>query len=182
MDVEDVEQIETTENPSHECSTCNSKFNIKSDLSSHIKTEHKSYKPCSFFPTNSCTEGEDCRYSHKILGENEHICFMCGKIETTKTLLIRHIRETHKNIQCMRFKSGTCRFIEASCIYSHSKTSESHPNAPSLPRRTEQDFPQAWQAKPPDNTDLVTKIVMRVMKEMIPVIIDQVKQSIPNQN
>ena len=60
--------------------------------------------------------------------------------------------------------------------------SESHPNAPSLPRRTEQDFPQAWQAKPPDNTDLVTKIVMRVMKEMIPVIIDQVKQSIPNQN
>ena len=46
---------------------------------------------------------------------------------------------------------------------------------------TEQDFPQAWQAKPPDNTDLVTKVVMSVMKEMMPLIIDQVKQSLSNQ-
>ena len=177
----DVVQAETVEGESHECNICNLKFNIKSELSSHIKTEHKSYKPCSFFPTNSCTEGEHCRYSHKILGENEHICFKCGKIETTKTLLIRHIRETHKDIQCRRFKSGTCRFNEASCIYSHKKTSEARPNAHQVPPMTEQDFPQAWQAKPPDNTDLVTKVVMSVMKEMMPLIIDQVKQSLSNQ-
>ena len=174
-----VEQENTEETQKQEkCYLCNKTFNSKRELSNHIKVEHKTYQPCRNFPNNSCAYQDDCRFNHVVLEEGTHICFKCGKTEASKTALMKHVKETHGSIPCFKFKSGNCRFNESSCMFSHASVVPCvpQPNAPPARAEFQQDFPQAWQAKPPDQQQLITKVVMEVMNVMMPQIIELVIQ------
>ena len=177
--VETMEFTESTQQQELKCNLCGNVFNTKRELSLHIRAEHKTFKPCTFFASNTCENGSDCRYNHIIPNADTHICFKCGKTETTKTDLMKHIKATHKAIPCHRFKDGNCRFSSTSCIFSHELASAPQSSVSSTPLMTPPDFPQAWQAKPPDQVQTVqtiTEIITVVIKEMMPIIIEQVTQ------
>ena len=178
--ISSVEQETTEETQKQEkCYLCNKTLKSKRELSNHIKVEHKTYQPCRNFVNNSCTYNDDCRFNHVILEEGTQICFKCGKIETSKTALMKHVKETHGSIPCTKFKNGICRFNESSCIFSHTNVVPCDPQQNAPPTiESQQDFPQAWQVKPPDQQQLITKVVTEVMNQMMPQIIELVLQKL----
>ena len=171
---EETDNMEGVEEQGHKCNMCGQVFNTKREMSSHIKTSHKTFQPCKFFATNSCDKGSECRFNHIIPDGNKHMCYNCGTEENSKTDLMKHIKTSHGDIPCSRYRAGNCRFNSTSCIYSHGQ-----PHEPHTAVRTP-DFPQAWQAKPPDQMQLITIMVTEVMKEMLPLLIEQVNQKIMN--
>ena len=192
MEIETIRETpRTSEEAPHKCNTCDMPFTTKKELTTHITQSHKNFKPCRSFATSTCEYDEDCWFNHIILADNEHICFKCGKVENSKTDLMKHIKTIHKGIPCLNFKSGTCRFSSSSCIFSHelpqahqangSQTSrEPQANARPSPQNREQDFPQAWQAKPPDQAQVISQIVTEVMNKLLPMVKEQVNQQLMN--
>ena len=176
---EAVNNSETTpQTPQHNCYVCDNTFTTKPELNSHIKTKHRNYKPCRNFASGTCGFDTDCIYNHIILDENAQICYKCGSIETSKTLLHQHVKQNHGNIPCLRFRSGTCGY-NSSCMFSHEPRASAPASAQSVPPSAPQlvqDFQQAWQPKPPDQTQVMTQIITEVMTEMIPQIIQKVNQ------
>jgi len=171
------EQMEVEPQVSSEkCNQCDMKFNTKKDLRKHIGENHKTFQPCRSFPNGNCEFDGDCRFNHVILGANEHICFKCGHLTTSKTLLMRHVRE--HNIPCAKYKKRECRFSSSSCIFSHEvepqeqRTSESQATpVTSRPAPQQQDFRQAVLGhKPPDTIVMKNKLLslFTMMLEQMP--------------
>ena len=169
----------------HRCKWCEQSFSSKRELSSHIKTHHKNFKPCREFAKNRCGYDGDCWFSHVIPDENTHICFQCGNVETTKTLLMNHIKNNHGDILCTNFRNNTCRFSSNACIFSHELPHEPRPNVSSAHLNMETDFPQAWQVQPPDQcTDIIKKVLSAlpmILQQMIPQILPQLVRDIQRQ-
>ena len=113
--------IEVTHTPVKSCNNCNMTFTTRTDLYDHIGAHHKSFKPCRKFANDNCEFDEDCRFYHVKLAENQHICFKCGTLCSSKTLLLKHIKETHGGEPCKRFKEGSCPF-RTRCLFSHTHT------------------------------------------------------------
>ena len=162
----------------HKCKTCEQAFHSKRELRSHITTHHKTFKPCREFANNRCGYDADCWYNHIILDENSHICFKCGKVETTKTLLMKHVKDNHGTIPCLKFRNNTCRFSDANCIFSHTQPHAPRAGVSIAPLNMETDFPQARQAQPPDQTTQIIKKVLSalpvILEQMLPQIIQEV--------
>ena len=169
----------------HKCKMCQQAFKSRRELNSHIRTNHKSFKPCRDFANNRCGYDGECWFNHVILDENTHICFKCGKVETTKTLLMNHIKNNHGDIPCVKFRNNTCRFSSNACIFSHELPHEPRTNAFSTHLNREADFPQAWQVQPPDQcTDIIKKVISAlpmILEQVLPQIIPQLVRQIQNQ-
>ena len=103
----------------HMNSTCQEKFKTKSDLDIHIIAEHKSYKPCRNFATDSC-EYTKCRYNHTVLKKGEHLCYKCGDIFNKKSVLLNHIKNIHNDL-CLKYLEGICTY-GSRCVYIHTET------------------------------------------------------------
>ena len=131
------EHIERSHKLEHSCNNCNMTFTSRNDLNKHIVENHKSFKPCRNFANNTCEFDEDCRFNHIIPADNEHYCYKCETKETSKTLLMKHIKETHGGEPCKRFKEGRCSF-GSRCIFSHTSTP-----APSVMRSSTKTGPEA---------------------------------------
>ena len=106
-----------TNKSEYSCRNCLNAFNNNNELNQHIITEHKSYKPCRTFSTNSCQYLEECRFYHIILKQGESICYKCGDRFSKKSILLSHLKNDH-NEPCLRFQEGTCSY-GIKCIYKH---------------------------------------------------------------
>ena len=137
------------EEATFKCNLCEMSFKVKRELNRHMRENHKNFKPCKSFALNRCEFDEDCIFNHTILQEGHHICYKCGLILTTKTEMIKHIKEIHGSTICHRFLRNQCSF-SSKCFYSHTLipaqnvaittvTSPAYRPAPSPP--TAQDFP-----------------------------------------
>ena len=64
----------TLENMLLICDQCGKKFRTDKELTSHIKDNHKTYKPCDYFVENRCEQSSTtCRYNHiKLKQENKY--------------------------------------------------------------------------------------------------------------
>ena len=144
------------------CYQCELSFSSKEEMKQHLK-EHKSYKPCRKFQTNSCELiEEDCSFNHIILGPNEQICYKCNHITTSKTELMKHIKDMHGNEVCHKFLANKCDFASR-CLFRHTSSAVKNVDRVSTPaRHTMQDFPNTLTTGPvvrpqgrPQNQSLV---------------------------
>ena len=100
------------------CDQCGKNFITDKELTSHIKDNHKTYKPCDYFVENRCEQSNtNCRYHHIKIKQGEQICFKCGLVFTLKPQLIDHIRELHGNVIFHRFLRDECK--QKRCFFSH---------------------------------------------------------------
>ena len=79
----------------YECSFCDITFDSKSDINTHNKEKHRTFRPCRNFITNSCEYDGDCFFLHYKFEEGKQICFQCGQTFVGKYELINHIKHTH---------------------------------------------------------------------------------------
>ena len=79
----------------YRCKFCDNSFNTRRELNRHTTDDHKSYKPCKNFHNDSCDFDDDCRFNHIKLNGSQSICYKCGNITSSKTLLMNHIKEAH---------------------------------------------------------------------------------------
>ena len=148
----------------------------------HISESHKTFQPCNKFQNNTCEYDEDCRYRHVKIKENEHLCYKCGETFTNKTLLMKHIKEAHGDIPCLKYIKGECRFSESSCFFRHggptsgSARQEVSGGVATLPAPRGFQWASPPQA-PPDNLQEVVRVVVEAtLKEVMPRIIQQITQ------
>ena len=169
--------VEETRIQEFKCNLCNTQFSEKADLRNHIKTTHKTYKPCLNFATNSCGDGGDCRYNHVIPAENTSLCFKCGSTFNSKPLL-----HNHGFIPCIKFQKGNCPFNSERCFFSHTiQQPQAHQPRPQQaqagkpqPRpqqaqdeQPQEDFRLAEPAGPPDQTEALKSKMMTVFSMML---------------
>ena len=117
-------------NPENSCKFCNEKFSAKSILKRHIVENHFSYKPCNKFASQNCDFDFECRFNHVTLESGQVICFKCGQLFNDKTLMIKHVIETHGKEPCKKFQSNQCSFPSNQCFFSHIMI---HPNRSPAP-------------------------------------------------
>ena len=100
-----------------ECNHCNTFFRTRMDLNRHSKEIHKQrFKHCRNYPINNCEYDSDCNFYHIVLNQDEHICFKCGDVFTSKTNLVNpiksvHVQETWKRFQDNKYSFGEKRFF-----------------------------------------------------------------------
>jgi hypothetical protein len=99
------------------CNKCETKFQTKDELMTHIKT-HMSYKPCKKYAVNKCGVQSECRYSHVILPPGVNVCYKCGVTSSSKTDIMKHIKSSHGTEICHNFLLNKCDFDN--CMFSHS--------------------------------------------------------------
>ena len=96
-----------------ECNLCNTLFKTRKGLNIHSKEIHnKKFKLCRNFPSKNCEYDSECTFQHIILNQGEHICFKCGDVYKSKTLLLNHIKSDHGQETCKRFLQNNCTFGE----------------------------------------------------------------------
>ena len=107
----------------------------------HIVHQHKSYKPCRNYATQSC-EYKPCRFNHEVLQRGEQMCYKCGKKFNSKGELLNHIRNNHDD-PCLKFIQGTCSY-GTRCMFKHVMPTESNMtrSAPEIQITNPQVFPQ----------------------------------------
>ena len=140
----------------YKCKTCQQEFSNKNELNSHIIENHRSYKPCRHFATNTCEYNEECKYPHVVLQKGQQLCFKCGNEFTKKSVLLNHIKNYH-NDPCLKYLEGKCTYGDR-CVYKHRDTivqdvERSFANSPAETPNiySHQDFPQV----PPTEKRLV---------------------------
>ena len=135
------------------CNNCDMTFASRNELNTHIAEDHKSYKPCRNYNNdnnNTCEYDSECRFSHIVLAEGEHICYKCGSKHSSKKILMQHIKMEHGSELCKRFIEGRCSFGNR-CVYTHGEHTRRsiRTTAPSVERHHQtppmttsiQDFP-----------------------------------------
>ena len=130
------------------CSKCELSFSSKEELELHLK-DHQSYKPCRNFGSNNCEFNEDeCSFRHIILEQNQQICYKCGSITTSKTELMKHIKEEHGSELCHKFLENKCTF-GSRCLFTHIISPVQNVDRVSTPaRHTMKDFPNTLTTEP----------------------------------
>ena len=152
----------------YQCTPCDLFFKTRNDLNKHMAEKHKSWKPCRKFQTNNCEFDSDCMFNHIKLGENEQICFKCGRIFKSKHEMMKHVQEVHPT-PCYRHRVGQCTFGNK-CIFIHEEVNH------------DQDFqmsgltpaPPEWPKLMPKNQDqkkyqeknLILNQMMTMMTQM----------------
>ena len=134
------------------CSQCELSFSSKEEMEQHLK-QHKSYKPCRNFRSNSCELNEVCPFEHIILEQGQHICYKCGSITISKTKLMKHIKDKHGNEVCHKFLENKCDF-GSRCLFRHTGLPVQNVDLDSTPaRHTMQDFPNTLATGPVVRTE-----------------------------
>ena len=191
MDV-GVQEQETreTQDRQHKCYNCETRFSDRGSLIRHIGNNHKTYQPCNNFANGTCEYDDDCRFQHIIAGVNDFICFKCGFTATSKTLLMRHIKEIHKaNTPCTKFRKNECRFSSSACIFNHEvdiqepRATESQ-TTPLTSTPAVLDFRQAvLSSEPPEHTQMKSKLLSlftmmldQVPAQVLPQILNQLQK------
>ena len=180
------------------CKHCLVQFKNKTVLNIHIKENHKSYKPCDNFSVDRCEFDSDCKFYHIKLKQSEVICYKCGDTFSSRTSLIKHIKQIHGNLQCVKYNSNECKFNSDTCFYSHTnksnepkKTVEKSTNVKNS--ESSEDFRHApANLEPPDEPqsketleqhrlrEIVLSEIPKMVEIMIPIIKEQMK--IPTTN
>ena len=175
------------------CKTCRQLFPTISEIRSHRKTEHPSYRPCRNFPGTSaedrCKYGAQCNWKHIELSEGAHICWNCGNIFKSISDLNFHRKQIHNNMgPCKKLnKPGGCSRGEEYCLFKHetqvrpegAQADGAHPQ----PRRAQahaaqpqsggaqtneaQDFQQVPQNTAPPNSTTMNLSEKHSMMEMM---------------
>ena len=130
---EDMQNIEVNKSQ-YICRKCQQILNSNNELNRHIINEHRSYKPCRNFATNSC-EYEECRFNHDILTQGQSICYKCGDKFAKKSVLLNHLKNDH-NEPCLRFQEGRCTYGNR-CVYKHTSTDVTNVKRTQLENRSE---------------------------------------------
>ena len=113
-------------NPSsNPCRKCGQSFNDGDDLKKHLRTAHKTYRPCNKFSPidseNKCSYKDKCDFSHDILEPGTMMCWDCGNKFTNKNNVIIHRKQIHNvSIICRNMKTPAgCDRSDEMCGYLH---------------------------------------------------------------
>ena len=168
---------------------------LKSELRSHIKTKHKTYKPCRNYALHSqCDFGNDCIYNHNIPKEGEYLCFTCDNKFNSKTNLIQHIKTEHGNEPCRNFLKGQCKYEMNTCFFRHGTLNNITSPKPNIqiPRKVHSNFFQNplenWpnltpniprsHSAPPEQPQrmklLIQNIMTNLLEQMKPAIMQEI--------
>ena len=132
------------------CTQCHITLKTKRDITTHMKENHKSYKPCDYFLEDRCDLDGECRYNHVKLKPGQQICYKCGDKFNLKSDMRRHIVETHGNDICHKFMQNNC--TARKCFFSHDVITaqnvirNAQRDNPRVP--TQQDFYELPTARP----------------------------------
>ena len=104
------------------CSMCNAVFNTKWYFMNHVRDNHIELKEiCSHFQTGRCKFSEDdCWGRHLVSTSNNSFeCHSCNEMFSTKNMMMKHRKLTHRTKQCNEFVKGTCKHGDEECWYMH---------------------------------------------------------------
>ena len=90
------------------CDQCSKPFKTESELTNHVKDNHKSYKPCKLNKESRCDLDTECMFNHEKLKPGDEICYKCGKVFTSKKELGNHIVDKHGQTMCHKFLKNEC--------------------------------------------------------------------------
>ena len=150
------------------CTLCGDLFQSKTNLHDHLLIDHRTYKPCNKIP--SCT-GLECRFNHKEVGKDVHLCYQCGDEFNSRIGLMEHMKNNHEMPPCKHFRNGNCTFRDK-CWYSHKFSSDQPANPPSITssRPNQQPASGFWQPSqnhpPPLRNTMEKQQLMNKMMEM----------------
>ena len=104
------------------CTFCENMFKSKTDMKTHRKEIHKTFRPCR--NPIACVFKEECVFNHDPIPDGLHRCFQCGKDFKTKNEMMIH-RKIHVGVRiCKNFLNNTCS-RGSECWWNHNV--ESHP-------------------------------------------------------
>ena len=105
------------------CSMCDNVFNSKFYFMNHIRDNHSEAKAiCRHFRQGRCKFTEDeCWSSHqKTSSPQERFeCHTCREIFSSKNIMMKHRKSSHRTKQCNEFQKGTCANSDENCWYLH---------------------------------------------------------------
>ena len=144
-------------------------FPSKDYLKNHVTSEHKTFKSCNKFASNTCEYDDECRYQHIILEGTKEVCFTCGEMFRNKTDMMKHIKATHGAEPCMRFDEGNCVY-GSKCLFSHiRRATQTQTTSQVFRPATTNQSSQAWphiypnqqtnQPNQPQMMEMMTKLI-----------------------
>ena len=151
------------------CRFCDIVFTSENDKVKHRKVNHKTFRPCINFLSNTCEYDSECHFLHFKFHDGEHVCFQCGETFKGKFNLMNHIKTIHGDTPCKKFAKNQCKFEDDTCLYKHVKDDTNSSTNPVSRHRQKpvQDFQvPPRDLKPPDWPKL--NLQKKKMKEMIP--------------
>ena len=107
-------------NKKEKCKLCPEEFSTRDELKTHMKRNHRTFKPCR--NGDSCTWGEDCIFNHTPVREGCFLCFDCGEEFKSKYDVMVHRKNNHRTGPCKNMQNGVCNFGDR-CFYSHDNLS-----------------------------------------------------------
>ena len=163
-------------------------FNSKYALNQHLKNDHRTFKPCFKFLEGKCEFDEDCMYNHIKVQEKQQICYKCGMMFPSKTILMIHIKAKHGHVQCRKFENNECRFTSQTCFFSHSVDVNRKENISSKQSEVESNPRERQNIKffcldsrnpnPPDCPQLKEKMET-LLQTLTPMISEMIKKLLP---
>ena len=107
-------------------------------------------------------------FNHIKLGENEHICFKCGKIFQSKHEMMKHIKEDHPT-PCYKHRAGKCSHGN-NCIFVHEVIDQNLDFQMTQPPPAPPEWPNLPHKNPNQRQDQEMKTMlnqmMNLMKQM----------------
>ena len=195
--------------PKIKCYQCDIDFESEKEVKSHIRNNHKTYKPCKNFAANQCQYADDeYSFNHVILQQDQHICFKCGNKYSSKTEMMNHVKEKHGDIICHRFLKNQCPHNNR-CLFSHNVQSaktviidSGGSQAPVTPIPTAQDFRHPLTAMGPAvgreeraktnfqqvqqmsllNQQQILSVTTQVISQLMPAIMIQINATLASMN
>ena len=104
------------------CTFCSDFLKTKWYFMIHIRDNHVEQKEaCKHFQNGKCKFSEDdCWGKHVTSTSNDKFeCHSCKDIFSTKNLMIKHRKTSHRTKQCNEFAKGTCKHGDEHCWYMH---------------------------------------------------------------
>ena len=184
------ESNENTQNSTFiTCRKCKKSFENELVLKNHLKTEHKTYRPCKNYSLiesqNRCSYKDKCDYNHSIPEPGTMICWDCGKSFTNKNYVMIHRRKEHNvSIVCKNVNTPAgCDRSDENCGYLHPKSGQQPPQLPLIMNlentnhgeiTKQQEFQKITQKKPIPLPVLDTQNKMeKIMMDMLTSIKEQ---------
>ena len=182
-DLDDLAQHMTMTHKNQEstikCNQCEKPLKNKQDLKEHITTVHWSYKPCTNYKTDSCS-ATPCRFNHIKLQINQEICYNCGKLYSSKSDIINHIKTHHGNTMCHKFMQNKCDRSGEECIFNHNTIAQPpkqldfqthninplHSPGPGMQNMSEH-IQNQWQTKSPQIKDSLQMNFIQMIPQLV---------------